>query len=434
MMRRIATVLAVAALVPGGVAFAATPQTSLVSVTVDGAPAAGTSGRPSVSTDGRYVAFASTAPNLVRGDNNGVSDVFVRDRQTGVTTRVSVSSAGVEANGVSGNPSISGDGRYVVFESRATNLITVNPGGFQNIYERDLVTGRTQRINCSDSQFTQPDGDSADPVISADGQHVAFDSVAGNLGGADTNGVSDVFRWDRHDWGFSSPTMISRNQFFYQGDGPSWGPSISADGSVVAYTSDATDLDVRADSNNSSDVFVYDGRTTLVSRGFDGKLGNGASRDATLSADGKHIVYESYATNLVPDDTNGRPDLFTARIRYWDTNSRVNVDPAGAVAGGAIGPRASISADGRYVAFSSGEDGLAANDINGTWDVLVRDTVAGATSLVSTTSGGTPGDNFSDEPSISTDGQHVAFKSQASNFVPGVPAGSANTYVRDLVS
>jgi Tol biopolymer transport system component len=432
MMRRIATVLAVAALVPGGVAFAATPQTSLVSVTVDGAPAAGTSGRPSISTDGRYVAFASTAPNLVRGDDNGVSDVFVRDRQTGVTTRVSVSSAGVEGNGVSGNPSISGDGRYVVFESRASNLIGENPGRFQNIYERDLVTGRTQRINYSPGQFTQPDGDSADPVISADGQHVAFDSVATNLGGSDTNGVSDVFLWNRVDRGFASPRMISRNQFFYQGDGASWGPSISADGSAVAYTSDATDLDVRADSNNASDIFVYDGYTTLVSRGFDGKLGNGTSRNASISADGKHIVYESYATNLVPDDTNGRPDLFTARIRYWETNSRVNVDPAGAASGGNLGPRSSISADGRYVAFSSDQDGLAANDTNGTWDVLVRDTVAGATSLASAASSGTPGDDFSDEPSISSDGRHVAFKSQASNFVPGVPLSSANAYVRDL--
>jgi Tol biopolymer transport system component len=138
MMRRIATVLAVAALVPGGVAFAATAETSLVSVTVDGTPAAGTSGRPSISADGRFVAFASTAPNLVRGDNNGVPDVFVRDRRTGVTTRVSVSSTGAEANGPSGNPSISGDGRYVVFESQATNFVPGVPLPSANAYVRDL--------------------------------------------------------------------------------------------------------------------------------------------------------------------------------------------------------------------------------------------------------------------------------------------------------
>lgn len=116
-MRRIATVLAGAALIPGGIAQAATAETSLVSVTVDGSPAAGMSGRPSISADGRFVAFSSSATNLVRDDGNGVSDIFVRDRQNGITTRVSVDSAGVEGNGASGNPSISGDGRYVVFES-----------------------------------------------------------------------------------------------------------------------------------------------------------------------------------------------------------------------------------------------------------------------------------------------------------------------------
>jgi Tol biopolymer transport system component len=432
MMRRIATVLAVAALVPGGVAFAATAETSLVSVTVDGTPAAGTSGRPSISADGRFVAFASTAPNLVRGDNNGVPDVFVRDRRTGVTTRVSVSSTGAEANGPSGNPSISGDGRYVVFESRATNLITDNPGKFQNIYDHDLVSGKTQRVNYSGSlSWLQPDGDSANPVISADGQHIAFDSVATNIGVFDNNGASDVFEWERA-W----PTLqhlVSHNRRNEVADGASWGPSISADGNQIAFTSDADDLDLRADNNQASDVFVSDfGQVLMESRGFDGKQGNNTSRNPVISADGKHIVFESYASNLVPNDTNGRPDLFTARTGYWETITRVNADPAGAVAGGNIGPRSAISADGRYVAFSSGEDGLAANDTNGTWDVLLRDTVAGTTSLVSATSGGTPGDNFSEEPSISTDGGHVAFKSQATNFVPGVPLPSANAYVRDL--
>jgi Tol biopolymer transport system component len=430
MMRRIATVLVVAALVPGGVAFAATPQTSLVSVTVDGTPAAGTSGRPSISADGRFVAFASTATNLVRGDNNGVTDIFVRDRQTGVTTRVSVSSAGAEANGVSGSPSISADGRYVVFESRATNLVSGDTNGFQDIFLRDLVTGQTTRVN-SPSPWTQANGDSGSPVISADGTHIAFDSVAGNIWGSDANGVSDVFELER---GNSWINRISVDANFREADGPSWGPSISADGLRVAFTSDADNLNLRPDTNQASDVFVHDGAwgTFMASRAFDAKQGNGTSLNPSISADGRYIVFESYATNLVLGDTNGRPDLFTARAEYWDTIRRVNVDPNGAVAGGNIGPRASISADGRYVAFSSGEDGLAANDTNGTWDVLVRDTVNGTTSLASAAGSGTPGDNFSDEPAISSDGSHVAFKSQAGNFVPGVPAGSANSYVRDL--
>jgi Tol biopolymer transport system component len=318
----------------------------------------------------------------------------------------------------------------VVFESRATNLVSGDTNGFQDIFLRDLVTGQTTRVN-SPSPWTQANGDSADPVISADGTHIAFDSVAGNIWSGDTNGVSDVFELER---GNSWIDRISEDSNFREADGPSWGPSISADGRQVAFTSDADNLNLRPDTNQTSDVFLHDGAwgTSMVSRTFEGRPGNGTSRNAVLAADGKHIVFESYATNLVPGDDNGRPDLFTAKAQYWDTISRVNVDPNGVVAGDNLGPRSSISADGRYVAFSSGEDGLAAGDSNGTWDVLVRDTVNGTTSLASAAGNGTPGDNFSDEPAISNDGRHVAFKSQAGNFVPGVPLPSANTYVRDL--
>ena len=429
-MRRIATVLAVAALVPAGVAYAATAETSLVSVTVDGTPAAGMSGRPTISTDGRFVAFSSSAQNLVRGDGNSVSDIFVRDRRTGVTTRVSVDSAGREANAASGNPSISGDGRFVVFESRATNLVPGDTNGFQDIFLRDLVTGETSRIN-SPSIFEQANADSFSPVISADGQRIAFDSDASNIWSGDSNGVSDVFELQ---WGDSFINRISVDPNFREADGRSWGPSISADGRYVSFTSDADNLDLRPDTNHASDVFVHDGAfgTSLVSRGVDARQGNSTSRNASISADGRHIVFESYASNLVPDDTNGRPDLFTAKWAYWSTISRVNVDPTGAVAGGSVGTRSSISADGRYVAFSSGQDSLAPGDSNGLWDVLVRDAVAGTTSLVSVADNGTQGNDFSEEPAITPDGRQVAFKSYASNFVPDVPRPSANTYVRDF--
>ncbi|WP_232241265.1 hypothetical protein [Kutzneria sp. 744] len=428
-MRRIGTVLAVMALAPGGVAFAATTaDTTLVSVTVDGTPASGMSGRPAISTDGRFVAFSSSAKNLVRGDGNGVSDIFVRDRQNGATTRVSVSTAGVEGDGASGNPVISGDGRYVVFESLATNLVPGDTNGVQDIFERDLVTGKTTRV--SGDPWTQANGESADPAISQDGQTIVYDSLASNLASGDTNGVSDIFQWKRGDL-FNY--RINLDDYFREADGPSWAPTISANGDTVAFNSDADNLDLRADTNHSTDVFVRQpGDTRLVSRGSDGALGNGTSRGARLSADGRHIVFESYATNLVPGDTNNRSDLFTAKVEYWDTITRVNVDPTGAVVGGYTGGRTAISGDGRYVAFSSPQDFLVPGDSNGHWDVVVRDTVAGTTALASVATNGTQGDSDSLEPSITPDGRQLAFKTYATTFAPDTPQPSANTFVRDL--
>lgn len=428
-MRRIGTVLAVMALAPGGVAFAATTaDTTLVSVTVDGTPASGMSGRPAISTDGRFVAFSSSAKNLVRGDGNGVSDIFVRDRQNGATTRVSVSTAGVEGDGASGNPVISGDGRYVVFESLATNLVPGDTNGVQDIFERDLVTGKTTRV--SGDPWTQANGESADPAISQDGQTIVYDSLASNLASGDTNGVSDIFQWKRGDL-FNY--RINLDDYFREADGPSWAPTISANGDTVAFNSDADNLDLRADTNHSTDVFVRQpGDTRLVSRGSDGALGNGTSRGARLSADGRHIVFESYATNLVPGDTNNRSDLFTAKVEYWDTITRVNVDPTGAVVGGYTGGRTAISGDGRYVAFSSPQDFLVPGDSNGHWDVVVRDTVAGTTALASVAANGTQGDSDSLEPSITPDGRQLAFKTYATTFAPDTPQPSANTFVRDL--
>lgn len=302
--------------------------------------------------------------------------------------------------------------------------------GFQDIFERDLVTGRT-RLVTSPSLWEQANGDSFAPVISADGSHIAFDSVASNIRGGDSNGVSDVFEVAR---GSSFIDRISVDSNFQEADGPSWGPSISADGSYVSFTSDADNLNVgRPDVNHASDVFVHGGvgGTRLVSYSYLGGKGNSTSRNAVISADGKHLVFESYASNLVPDDTNGRADLFVSN--WWDWSiSRVDVDPAGVAVGGESGARAAISADGRYVAFASGQDGLVPGDTNGLWDVLVRDTVAGTTTLASVATNGAPGNDFSLEPAMTPDGRHVAFKSYASNFVPDTPRPSANTYVRDL--
>ncbi len=214
----------------------------------------------SVSADGRYVAFSSLADNLVAGDTNGVVDVFVRDRVTGITDRVSVSGAGEQGNDWSNWPSISADGRYVAFMSTANNLVAGDTNGSWDVFVRDRVSGETERVNVS-SAGAEANGPSGYSVISADGRYVAFMSDATNLVPGDTNGRADVFVRDRM---AGETQRVSVSSAGVEADGRSDENSISADGRYVAFGSRASNL-VPGDTNGTRDIFVrgpleyYDG-------------------------------------------------------------------------------------------------------------------------------------------------------------------------------
>jgi hypothetical protein len=229
--------------------------------------------RVSVSAHGRYVAFASQATNLVPGDTNGFGDVFVRDRLSGTTERVSLDSGGAQGNSASYDPSISADGRFVAFVSDAINLVPGDTNGKPDIFVRDRQSGRTERISVN-SAGAQGDDQSAIPSISADGRFVAFASQATNLVPGDTNGLMDVFVHDR----LSGLTeRVSVDSFGAQGNGISalFGLSISADGRFVAFESYASNL-VHGDTNGYEDVFVHDrsatGFTNLCDPGIGGAI------------------------------------------------------------------------------------------------------------------------------------------------------------------
>ncbi len=386
---------------------------------------------PSISADGRYVAFESSAINLVSGDTNGFSDVFVRDRQSGTTERVSVDSAGAEGNGDSYGPSISADGRYVAFDSFATNLVSGDLGSHRDVFVRDSQSGTTERVSVR-SSGTQGDADSAHPSISADGRYVAFESFANNLVSGDTNFSYDVFVRDRQT---GTTERVSLDSGGVEGNSASGfrGPSISADGRYVAFESDASNL-VSGDTNGAEDVFVRDrqsGTTERVSLDSSGAQGNGASGfyGLSISADGRYVAFESDASNLVSGDTNGRHDVFV-RDRQSGTTERVSVDSSGAQ-GNSASEYPSISADGRYVAFHSFANNLVIGDTSGAHDVFVRDRQSGTTERVSIDSLGAQGNDHSYYPSISGDGRYVAFHSFATNLVSGDTNGAPDVFVRD---
>jgi Tol biopolymer transport system component len=263
---------------------------------------------PSISADGRYVAFYSYADNLVSGDTNGTWDVFVRDRQSGTTERVSVDSLGAQGNDFSYTPSISADGRYVAFMSKATNLVGGDTNGAWDVFVRDRQGATTERVSV-DSLGSQGNGGSNVPSISADGRYVAFQSNATNLVSGDTNGSPDVFVRDRQT---GTTERVSVDSGGVQGNGTSSLPSISADGRHVAFESYASNL-VSGDTTWWQDVFVRDrqsGTTERVSIDSFGAQGNGFSDKPSISADGRYVAFRSDASNLVSGDTNGWHDAF----------------------------------------------------------------------------------------------------------------------------
>jgi Tol biopolymer transport system component len=343
-------------------------QTTRVSVDATGAQSNGLSQNPRISADGRFVVFESLASNLVAGDGNGTFDVFVQELATGAVERVSVSSAGIEGDDASQQPAISADGRFVVFESLASNLVAGDGNGASDVFLRDRQAGTTVRVNLS-SAGVEANLQSHHASVSSDGRYVAFDSAATNLSSQDSNGV-DVFRRD-----------------------------------------------------------TSAGVTILVSLASSGAAALGSSSRATISADGNRIAFESNAGNLTSDDDNGTTDVFVRDVNAGTTTC-VSVDPAGDP-GDFGGWNAAISGDGTAVAFISTSTDLVANDTNNVADVFVRDLAGGTTERVSVATGGGEANGRCDDPSISADATRVGFASEADDLVAGDANGTWDVYLHD---
>lgn len=305
-----------------------TGETTRISVDSSGGQADGSSLFQSLSYDGNLVAFQSPATNLVPGDTNDVQDIFLHNRTIGETTRVSVSSDGTQSNGVSLYHDLSEYGCTVAFLSYGTNLVPDDTNGFGDVFVYNCTTGETTRVsvNSAGEEANNHSSSFGDMGISGDGRYVAFHSSATNLVEGDTNGVQDIFV---HDQNTGTTTRVSVNSAGEQANGNSAVPSLSSDGRYVLFRSDASNL-VANDTNGVGDVFVHDrdtGQTIRVSVNNDGVQGNGTSGffigTPRITMDGQFAVFASDATNLVPNDTNGWMDVFIHEIPEFVVNEEV---------------------------------------------------------------------------------------------------------------
>jgi Tol biopolymer transport system component len=386
--------------------------------------------KPIISADGRYVVFESWADNLVAGDTNGANDIFVYDRQTRAPSRVSLTAADAEANGISGGwgrSAVSADGRYVAFVSAATNLVSGDTNECNDIFVRDRTANTTTRVSVS-SAGAQANADSDYPALSGDGHYVAFWSAASNLVAGDTNEALDIFVHDLTTHQTARIAIGGAGGVEYGGR-----LNLSNDGRYVAFATHVDTL-VPDDTNAVPDVFLYDrnsGQFSRVSLNSAGGEADGDSFDPAISPDARYVAFTSIATNLVPGDTNGENDVFV-RDRQTGQTTRVSVSSSGSQTGPfEHSGRAVISADGRYVAFESTGSNLVSGDTNDRPDIFVRDRQTNQTTRVSVTSDGMQGGGESGNASLSSDGRLVAFDSYAADLVPGDENAVTDVFIHD---
>jgi VCBS repeat-containing protein len=385
------------------------------------------------SPDGRFI--VSSGPNAA-----GNYDVVLLDRANGRTTLISVSPSGASGDGWDGDPSVSADGRYVAFASNSSNLVPGDTNDANDVFVRDVLRGVTKKITVP-PRGGQIDNNSYSTDISDDGRYVAFFSHATNLVPGDTNGEGDIFVHDRRTGRTQRASVSSLG--LQSGGAGFWTLAISGDGRYVVFTSGASDL-VLLDTNLAVDVFVRDlrdGTTERVSISTRGRQGNdGSGLDVDISRDGRFVAFQSHASNLVPRDTNRASDIFI-RDRVEGMTTRVSVSSSEAQANN-VSQGVALSDDGLYVAFDSVASNLSRPDIDtddtitGT-DVFVRDVRAGTTVRVSMSETGEQPDAGAGLAFITGNGRYVGFGSAATNLIPGDPAGQSfmvPLYLADLTT
>lgn len=387
------------------------------------------------SADGTKVAFLSSATNLDPGDTDTTADIYVKNLTTGDITLASTSDTGVKGNGRTNNPSLSGDGTKVAFESFATNLDPGDTDATADIYVKDLTTGEITLASTSDAG-AKSNGSSFEPALSGDGTKVAFQSSATNLDPGDTVVVADIYVKDLIT---GDITLASTSDFGVKGNAAAFLPAMSGDGTRVAFESNSNNLDP-ADTDFTVDIYVKNltsGDVMLASRSDAGVKGNGASRGASLSSTGTKVAFKSEATNLDAADADTTLDVYVKDLAGGDITLASTSDTGTKGNGNSPSPdqfRPALSADGTKVAFHSFATNLDPADTGPTEDVYVKDLGTGDIALASTSDTGTKGNGRSLVPTLSADGTKVGFASGSTNLDPADAGSGDDVYLKNLVA
>ncbi len=385
-----------------------------------GAAANHESNWPTISADGRYVGFFSSASDLVPDDTNGVADVFVYDAWTGAIERASVGPGGEQAEGgESFYPILSPNGRVLLFFTASENLSPNDAPGLFDAYLRDLDAQETHWLGPVNAHNAGS--------LSLDGRFVAFATPYALLID-DFDNQNDVHLLDRQSGALSRVSVAPDGSDF---SAPATKPDLSSDGRWVAFDSPAALFPW--DTNGVRDVFLMDTQTqtlTQVSRGLAGASASGRSSTPSLSGDGRFVCFQSFAGNLVPGDDNDARDIFVYD-HLTGVTERVSLTDSGAAPGVSDMASGTISLDGRFVVFCCTEDVFSPRDSNGLMDIFVRDRMLARTTLESTSSAGAQGEDISWRFAISASGRFVAFSSLATAFGAGDGNGQLDVFLRD---
>ena len=398
-------------------------EIELVSKSNSGAQGNGPSGEPTINAAGTHIAYSSDASNLVAEDTNNAADVFTYAIATGKTARISKQGIETQLNGPSFHPSISSDARYVVFSSLATNAVAGDTNNVEDVFLRDRRESLTTRLSVP-ADGGQGNGSSRRPTISSNSRYVTFASKASNFAADDLNRADDIFVLDRQ---MLSLSLVTRSVAPVAGLN-AFSARISADGTQVVFESDASNL-VPSDTNETTDIYVRDytkGQYFKISKSSDGRQPNGFSTNPCISSDGRFVGYTSYASNLVPDDTNYEPDVFV-RDRQGLTTVRVNVSTNGDQADYGGITDCQISANGQFVLFSSDASTLVPGDEGFSSDLFIRDLVEGTTEFAVVNSSG---ERLSSAGVMNSDGRYIAFVTRE-NIAPGDTEFDDDVYLRD---
>jgi len=394
-------------------------------------PADSYSYSPEISGNGQFITFFSQARNLVPNDTNEHYDVFVFDQVTQINEMVSISSEGLQGNSGSTYPSINADGRYVVFDSYASNLVENDLNNVTDIFIHDRDTNITEIVSLTNTG-EQANGRSSFPSISDDGRYIVFVSEATNLDSADTNNLPDIYLHDRL---LGVTTRINKSNSGLQANDESFHPTISNDGGSVVYWSDATNL-VFDDTNGVRDIFVYNtqlSNTERVSVASDGTQANQYCLSSSISGNGRFVAFASQSNTLTENDTNEVFDVFV-HDRETGQTERVSVASDGSEANN-HSAESSINYDGRFIVFRSVSTNLVANNTDGISNIFMRNRENETTEIISVAYNGGAIDDWAEKPSVDNAGQYITFASQATNIVEGDTLNTTyDIFIRDLVN